>query len=131
LAEKPTPRRRLEKLCQAKYQHQKRNSRKKRLQGIGLYKKDKKEYDKAHERNKNKNCLMAWTVNDLKAIVKMEKTKDDGPMPNNKKGIINLYAKCMERKGKTVVIKTPSGSNVTVGNEAHVTTQNDSIKTAI
>jgi hypothetical protein len=57
-----------------KYQHQERNSRKKQLQGIELYKKNKKEYDEAHERNKNKNCLMAWTVNDLKAIVEMEKT---------------------------------------------------------
>jgi hypothetical protein len=53
-------------------------------------------------------------------------------MPNNKKGIINLYAKCMERKGQKVVIKAPSGLNVTVGKEAHcVTAQNDSMKTAI
>jgi hypothetical protein len=105
--------------------------KKKRLQGIEAYKKDKKEYDEAHERNKNKNCLMAWTVNDLKSIVKMEKTKDDGPMPNNKKGIIKLYAKCMERKGETVVIEPPRGSNAKVENESSGATQNDSMKTAI
>jgi hypothetical protein len=47
----------------------------KRLQSIELYKKDKKEYDEANERNKDKPCLMAWTVSDLKAVVKMKKTK--------------------------------------------------------
>jgi hypothetical protein len=45
----------------------------KQLQSIELYKKDKKEYDEANERNKDKPCLMAWTVNDLKAVVKMKK----------------------------------------------------------
>jgi hypothetical protein len=49
---------------------------------------------------------------------------------NNKKDI-NLYAKCMERKGETVVFEPPSGSNVTVGNESSTATQNDNVKTAI
>jgi hypothetical protein len=80
---------------------------KKRLQGIETYKKDKSEYDTAIEKNKDKSCLMAWTVNDLKAVVKMETNKEDGPMPNTKKAIVELYAKCMERKGEKVVINTP------------------------
>jgi hypothetical protein len=109
----------------------KKEAEKKWLQAIEAYKKDKREYNEAHERNKDKNCLMAWTVNDLKSIVKMEKTKDGGPMPTNKKDIINLYAKCMDRKGETVVIKPPSGSNATVENESLAATQNDSMKTAI
>jgi adenosine/AMP kinase len=37
----------------------------------------------------------------------------------------------MERKGDTVVIEAPSGSNATVGKAAFMTTQNDSMKTAI
>jgi hypothetical protein len=49
---------------------------------------------------------------------------------NNKKDI-NLYAKCMERKGETVVIEPPSGSNETLGNESSTAAQNDSMKTAI
>jgi hypothetical protein len=52
-------------------------------------------------------------------------------MPNTKKGIVDLYAKCMERKGEKVVINAPTGSNVTVGTEAKMTTQNDNVKTAI
>jgi hypothetical protein len=48
---------------------------KKQLQGIETYKKDKSEYDVATEKNKNKPCLMAWTVSDLKAVVKMKKIK--------------------------------------------------------
>jgi hypothetical protein len=83
---------------------------KKRLEEIDAYKKDKKEYDAAMEKNKNKECLMEWTVSNLKAIVKMEKTKDDGAMPTTKRGIVNLYAKCMARKGEEVLIDAPVGN---------------------
>jgi hypothetical protein len=104
---------------------------KKRLQGIETYKKDKSEYDIATEKNKDKPCLMAWTVSDLKAVVKMEKNKEDGPMPTTKRGIADLYAKCMDRKGEKVLVDAPTGSSLTVGLEAEVKTQNDSLKTAI
>jgi hypothetical protein len=52
-------------------------------------------------------------------------------MPNNKRGIVDLYAKCMERKGEKVVINAPTRSNVTVGTEVETMTQNDSLKTTI
>jgi hypothetical protein len=103
----------------------------KRLQSIELYKKDKKEYDEANERNKDKPCLMAWTVNDLKAVVKMEKSKEDGAMPSTKRGIINLYAKCMERKGESVVIEAPTGSDAMQETMTTETAENDKMKTAI
>jgi hypothetical protein len=73
---------------------------------------------------------MAWTVNDLKAVVKMEKNKDNGPMPSNKQGIVNLYAKCMERKGEDVVIEAPNGPTVMNKNEVDMKTQNDTMQTA-
>jgi hypothetical protein len=62
---------------------------KKRLQGIETYKKDKSEYDTAIEKNKDKSCLMAWTVNNLKAVVKMEKTKKMDQCPTLKKRLLN------------------------------------------
>jgi hypothetical protein len=86
---------------------------KKWLQGIEMYKKDKSEYDAAIKKNKDKPCLMAWTVNDLKAVVKMEKNKEDGPMPNTKKAIVELYAKCLERKGEKVVVNAPTCTSTT------------------
>jgi hypothetical protein len=52
-------------------------------------------------------------------------------MPNNKRGIVNLYAKCMERKGETVVIEAPNGSTLTTENEVDVKTQNDTTQTAL
>ncbi len=104
---------------------------KKRLQGIEVYKKDKSDYDTAIKKNKDKPCLMAWSVKDLRAVVKMEKNKEDGKMPNTKKAIVELYAKCMERKGEKVVVNAPTGSNMTVGTEVENTTQNDNLKTAI
>jgi hypothetical protein len=53
---------------------------------------------------------MEWNVSDLKAIIKMEKNKDDGAMPTTKRGVVNLYAKCMSRKGEEVLIDAPVGN---------------------
>jgi hypothetical protein len=52
-------------------------------------------------------------------------------MPSTKRGIADLYAKCMERKGEKLLVDAPAGSSLTVGVEAEATTQNDSSKTAI
>jgi hypothetical protein len=102
----------------------------KQLQTIELYKKDKKEYNGSTEQNKDKPCLMACTVINLKAVVKI-KNKKDGAMSNIKRGIKNLYAKCMERKGELVVIEAPTGSTVTEGTVTCSTAPNDNIKTTI
>jgi hypothetical protein len=52
-------------------------------------------------------------------------------MPNTKRDIVNLYMKCMERKGEKVVVDALTGSSMTVGAEADTMTQNDNSKTAI
>jgi hypothetical protein len=52
-------------------------------------------------------------------------------MPSTKRGIINLYAKCMERKGESVVIEAPTGSAVAEGTVASATAVNNNMKTAI
>jgi hypothetical protein len=52
-------------------------------------------------------------------------------MPNNQQGIVNLYAKCMERKGENVVIEAPIGSTVTTKNKVDMKTQNDTTQTAL
>jgi hypothetical protein len=62
----------------------KEEAEKKRLNGIEVYKKDKKEQDEALEKNKDKDNLMSWTVSDLKAVIKLEKSKEDGAMPSKK-----------------------------------------------
>jgi hypothetical protein len=77
---------------------------------------------------------MKWTVNDLKAVVKLEKNKDDGKMPTTKRGIVDLYAKCMARKGQEVVIEAPGGSVAQIavtGTDVATVIENDNTKTAI
>jgi hypothetical protein len=96
-------------------------ARKKQLQVIKLYKK-KQDYNAVTERNKDKPCLMAWSIIDLKAVVKLEKNKDDGAIPNTKRGIVNFYAKCMERKREKIVVDAPTGNCVTVGMETDTMT---------
>jgi hypothetical protein len=51
----------------------KREAAEKTARGNQVIQERKKEYDEAIEKNKDKNYLMAWTVNDLKAVVKMKK----------------------------------------------------------
>jgi hypothetical protein len=108
---------------------------KKRKLGVENYKKDKKEYEDALMKNKDKDCLMAWTVSDLRAVVKMEKNKDDGPLPTNKRGMVDLYAKCMARKGEDVVIEKPVGSITRESNdnknEVGTPVENDTSATAM
>jgi hypothetical protein len=108
------------------------NAEKKRLKVIESYKKDKKEHDEAIERNKEKSCLMTWTVNNLKAVLKFEKTKEDSKMPSTKRGIVNLYAKCMARKGREVVVEPPVGLLMQTDNNdttVESTVGNDNSKT--
>jgi hypothetical protein len=52
-------------------------------------------------------------------------------MPSTKRGIINLYAKCMERKGELVVIEAPTGSAVVEGTVASATAVSGKMKTLI
>jgi hypothetical protein len=60
---------------------------KKGLERIRNYRKDKKWHDVAIQRNKDKNSLMEWDVNDLKTILKLEKHKDNCEIPEMKREI--------------------------------------------
>jgi hypothetical protein len=107
----------------------------KRLNRIKIIQKERKEHDQAIQRNKDKNSLMQWNLNDLKAVLKFEKTKEDGKMPSKKKAVAEMYAKCMARKGSEVVIEAAVG--VIVQNEEatdtneHPRVENDDTKTAV
>ncbi len=78
---------------------------------------------------------MQWTVSDLKAVLKFEKSKDDGKMPSKKRDIAEMYARCLAKRGSEVVIEAASGAIVrneeaTVENQDS-RVQNDDMKTSI
>ncbi len=80
---------------------------------------------------------MQWTAEDIKAVLKLEKTKEDGAMPKTKKDLAELYVKCMARKGDTVVLNyvpEPITTGIDTNTQDSVeesTLTNDDMKTSI
>jgi hypothetical protein len=67
----------------------------------------RKEADDALIKNRGKP-ITKWTVADLKAVVKPEKTKNDGKMPSKKGELVDLYRTCIERQGRILVDDMPN-----------------------
>jgi hypothetical protein len=111
--------------------------KRKELQDIRTYQKQRKEHDEAISRNTGKLSIMDWTVEDIKSVLKLEKTKEDGAMPKTKKDLAELYAKCMARKGDTVVLNyvpEPVTAGIDTNTQESVeesTLTNDDMKTSI
>jgi hypothetical protein len=109
----------------------------KRLQDIRTYQKQQNEHNEAISCNSEKSSIIQWTVEDIKAVLKLEKTKEDGAMPKTKKDLAKLYAKCMARKGDTVVLNyvpEPITAGIDTNTQDLVeesTLTNDDMKTSI
>jgi hypothetical protein len=109
----------------------------KRLNDIQTYQKQRKEHNEAVSCNSAKSSIMDWTVEDIKAVLKVEKTKEDGAMPKTKKDLAKLHAKCMARKGDTVVLNyvpEPITTGIDTNTQDLVeesTLTNDDMKTSI
>jgi hypothetical protein len=59
--------------------------------------------------------LSDWTVTDLKILLKPEKLKEDGAMPQSKKDLITLYKKCVSRNTRMSLIDSPAVGNHLLG----------------
>jgi hypothetical protein len=47
-------------------------------------------------------------LQDLKSIIKPEKTKDDGAMPSKKGDLVELYCRCVECQGRVLIDDMPN-----------------------
>ncbi len=95
----------------------------------------RRDADSAIVRNKGK-VLKKWTLQDLKLIIKPEKTKNDGAMPTKKADLVELYRTCMERQGRVLVDDMPNvpyvdGEVPETAGEGESETINDSSKKEI
>jgi hypothetical protein len=86
----------------------KRNERKeKKDKEEELYNKQRKDADLVIEKNKGKS-VTDWTATDLKVLLKPEKMKEDGAMPQSKKELVGLYKKCVGRSTRMGLLCSPT-----------------------
>jgi hypothetical protein len=103
----------------------KRNERKvKQEKEEAIYNKQRSDAESVLRKNTGKP-LIEWTATDIKVLLKPEKLKEDGAMPQSKKDLIDLYHKCVGRNTRMGFLHQPVVGGTSYSREMTVLAHTD------